>query len=231
MWQSPKTIGVIFPVSPEMLRQDNQRMIPLAKQMAPENEKGEAKIEVVYMRMDFEISLYDFVDLFLQNYQTLFTVVARRGGRYNNRQVEIVKEVSEAVPGIAAVDINLEAPLGKLERWDVTVNGVKNEAAFLVFPQSSACVAMGMITVLPENNQLSWMHCWRVFELIAGDLAHRSVRLTKLKNHVMPSKSQLNTLAAATMNAFAESVKTTFGLTYIHEQASWKLLGINVSMK
>ena len=339
-------------LSPEMLKEDNQRLIPLAKQMAPENEKGEAEIEVVYMRMDLEISLYDYVDLFLQNYQTLFKVLARRDGRYNNRQVEevllqleqnskqyivratfyrhgnlffgiltsalkneftryaepftvaavtfrmhqkaphpyveqmtafstkatpklkfnctgnwAVEEVPGAVAGIAAVDAKLElpvgntqqmvslayiharavaknlnrtpdrilndlkedfkgmpiafnactlnadldpnvaAPLGKLERWEVTINGTPGEAAFLMFPESAAYIAMGLITTRPENNRLAWMHSWRIFELIAADLTHKSVRLTKLKSNSMPSQIQLETLVADTMNAFAESVK------------------------
>ena len=82
-------------LSPENLKEENLHLIPLAKQMAPENEKGEAKIEVVYMRMELDISLYDFVDLFLQNYETMFAVLARREGRYNNREVEEVLLRSE----------------------------------------------------------------------------------------------------------------------------------------
>ena len=35
----------------ETLQQDTHQLIPLAKQMAPESEKGEAKIEVAYMRL------------------------------------------------------------------------------------------------------------------------------------------------------------------------------------
>ena len=338
-------------LSSEMLDQDNQRMISLAKHMAPENEKGEAKVEVVYMRMDLEIDLHDFVDLFLENYRTLFKVLARRDGRYNNRPVEevllhgeqdarpymiratfyrhgdlffgilasslasdfvryaepftvaavtfrmhrkaphpyvekmtafttkatprltikhpgnwTVKEVPGAA-GIAAVDLglalpadntqemtqlgyiharavakalnrtpeqilnelkkefekmgisfgartlgvdldpNLQAPLGKLVRWGVTINGVDNEAAFLLFPAGSACVAMGLISTPPERNPLARMHAWRVFELVAGDLTRRSVRLTKLKNHTLPPQQRLTALAADTMDAFAESVK------------------------
>ena len=37
-------------------------MITIAKQLAPEKEKGYASIEVAFTRMDLEINLYDFVD-------------------------------------------------------------------------------------------------------------------------------------------------------------------------
>ncbi len=351
----PKSDWRDIPValSPENLKEDNLHLISLAKQMAPENEKGEAKIEVVYMRMDLDISLYDFVDLFLQNYENVFTVIARREGRYNNRKVEEVllrsgqdskqyivrvtfsqhgdlffgvfasaleseflrftepfivaavtferhqngphpqggkmatftskaepkltfsypadwtaEEVPGAVAGLAAVDVKLNlpagdtqerttfgyiharavadhldrtpdrilsdlkkdfegmdrtvafntctlkadllpkltAPLGKLERWDVTIGGTSSEAAYLVLPKGNTCVALGLISMRPEDNMLAWLHTWRVFERIAEDLTGTPVHLTKLKNCSLPADQQCNTLADGTMKAFAGSV-------------------------
>ena len=358
-------------LSPEMLKEDNLRLIPLAKQMAPENEKGEAKIEVVCMRMDLDIGLYDFVDLFLQNYETMFTVLARREGRYNDRKVEEVllrsvqdskqyivrvtfshhgdlffgvfasaleseyirytepftvaavtltvhqkvphpqggkmatftskaapkltfscpadwtaEEVPGAVAGLTAVDVKLDlpagdtqkittfgyiharavadhlgrspdriltdlkkdfddmdtpiayntctlkadlrpelaAPMGKLERWDVTVNGIANEAAFLVLPKGSASIALGLFSIRPEVNRLAWLHTWRVFERIAGDLTGTPVHLTKLKNYSLPADQQLKTLAAGTMKAFAGSVlKGNFDDFYADSSSHFKV--------
>ena len=369
----PKSDWRDIPValSPENLKEDNLHLISLAKQMAPENEKGEAKIEVVYMRMDLDISLSDFVDLFLQNYETMFEVLARREGRYNNRKVEEVllrseqdskpyiirmtfshhgdlffgvfasaleseflrytepftvaavtfemhqkvphpkggkmttftskaapkltfscpadwtaEEVRGAVAGLAAVDVKLDlpagdtqkittfgyiharlvadhlgrtpdriltdlkkdfedmdrtvafntctlkadllpklaAPLGKLERWDVTISGTASEAAFLVLPKGTACVALGLISMRPEDNMLAWLHTWRVFERIAEDLAGTPIHLTKLKNYSLPADQQLKTLAAGTMKAFAGSVlKKNFDDFYADSSSHFKV--------
>ena len=358
-------------LSAEILKEDSLRLIPLAKQMAPENETGEAKIEVVYMRMDLDIGLYDFVDLFLQNFETTFTVLGRREGRYNARKVEevllrsvqdskqyivrvtfsrhgdlffgvfasalesqflrytepftvaavtlekhqkaphpqggkmtafttkaapkmtfkcpadwTIKEVPGAVAGLSAVDVKLNlpagdtqeittfgyiharavhnrlgrspdriltdlkkdlddmdtpiaydtctlkadlrpelaAPLGKLERWDVTINGIANEAAFLVLPKGSASIALGLFSIRPEVNRLAWLHTWRVFEGIAGDLAGAPVHLTKLKNYTLPADQQLKMLAAGTMQAFAGSVlKKNFDDFYADSSSHFKV--------
>jgi hypothetical protein len=369
----PKSDWRDIPValSPEMLKEDNLRLVPLAKQMAPENEQSEAKIEVVYMRMDLDIGLYDFVDLFLQNYETIFTVLARRKGRYNDRKVEEVllrseqdskqyivrvtfsrhgdlffgvfasaleseylryiepftvasvtlavhqkaphpqggklavftskaapkltfsypadwtaEEVPGVVAGMAAVDVKLDLPagdtqkittygyiharavaghprpspdriltdlkkdlddldtpiayntctlkadlrpelappLGKLERWDVTINGIDNEAAFLLLPKGSTSIALGLFSIRPEVNRLAWLHSWRVFERIAGDLAGTPIHLTKLKNYSLPADQQLKTLAADTMKAFAGSVlKGNFHDFYANSSSHFKV--------
>ena len=336
-------------LSTETLKADNQGLITLAKQMAPENEPGEAKIEVVYMRMDLDIGLYDYVDLFLRSYNTTFDVIGRRQGRYNQRKVEevllrseqdskpyivrvtfsrhgdrffgvfasalesefiryiepftvasvtlsvhhpqaqslaaftskatprlafhyppdwTIEEVPETVAGLAAVDVKLNlpaadsgkittfgfiqaravaahlkrspervlsglkkdiddldkpiaynictlkadlrpelaAPLGKLERWDVTIDGIDNEAAFLVLPKGSGCIALGLFSIRPDVNRLAWLHTWRVFERIATDLAGTPIGLTKLKNFSLPAEPELKTLSSGTMKTFAEAV-------------------------
>ncbi|MFW6140708.1 MAG: hypothetical protein ACOC5S_05075 [Acidobacteriota bacterium] len=39
-------------VSPEVLEHDTENMVSVTRQLAPENEKGNARIEVAYLRMD-----------------------------------------------------------------------------------------------------------------------------------------------------------------------------------
>ncbi len=89
----------------------------------------------------------------------------------------------------------LAAPLGKLERWDVTISGTASEAAFLVLPNGSGSIALGLFSIRPEVNRLAWLHTWQVFERIAENLAGTPVHLTKLKNYSLPADQQLKTLA------------------------------------
>ena len=339
-------------ISSEMIGQDTSRLITLAKQMAPENEKGEAKIEVVYTRVDLEIGLCGAVDLYLWNNRNSFRVLMRRQGVFNERKVEdvllkseqdagkylarmtfsrhgerifmvscsalepefarfakdfataavsfhvhgkspapyaekmavfssgtvpwlefkhpeswTVEELGPSPPGQASVDIKLvvedqegqggtthgyihasafakrtgrapaqalafvkkgfqemglslesktlqadimperDAPFGKLERWNTALDGISCEAAFLVAPDGNDIVALGLLSVRPEDNMLSWLHTWRVFEIIASDLTGNPIELTKLKNRCMPSDSELKTMAADSMAAFKNAVQ------------------------
>ncbi len=336
----------------ETLQHDTQQLIPLAKQMAPENEKGEAKIEVGYMRLEMEMALYDYANIFLQNNRDHFDLLMRRKGHYSMRTVEELlltseqdaktyvarltfsrhgdrvflvscsalesefmryaqnfataavsfaafknsptsyvekmtdftsigrpklqfnyperwtsEEVQELSAGRTGVDIKLivrdeknqsvltygyihisafsgkmgktpfqimtslkkdfeempitldtcilkadvmpklVAPLGKLERWNAVVQGNPGEAAFLVFPQRNNFIAMGLFSMRPEDNMLTWSHTWRVFEIIAGDLNGKTIDLAKLKNHTLPSKNQLKTIAGGTMEDFTQAVR------------------------
>ena len=336
----------------ETLQQDTQQLIALAKQMAPENEKGEAKIEVGYMRLEMEIALYDYVSIFLQNNRDHFDLLMRRKGHYSMRTVEELlltseqdaksymarltfsrhgdrvflvscsalesefmryaenftaaavsfaafknsptsyvekmavftsigrpklqfnypeRWTSEEVQGLSdgrtGVDIKLTvrdeknqsvltygyihisafsekmgktpfqimtrlkkdfeempitldtcilradimpklaAPLGKLERWNAVVKGSHGEAAFMVFPQRDDFIAMGLFTMRPEDNLLTWSHTWRVFEIVAGDLAGKTIDLAKLKNHTLPSENQLKKIADGTMDDFTQAVR------------------------
>lgn len=335
----------------ETLQHDTQQLIPLAKQMAPESEKGEAKIEVSYMRLDMEMALYDYVNIFLQNSKDYFDLLMRRKGHYSMRTVEellltseqdsksymarltfsrhgdrvflvscsalesefmryaenfaaaavsfaafknsptsyaermavftsigrpklqfnypeswITEELQGLSDGRTGVDIKLTvrdekdqtvltygyihvsafsenmgktpyqimtglkkdfedmpisldtcifkadimpklpAPLGKLERWNAVVNGSLGEAAFLVVPKRDDFIAMGFFSMRPEDNLLMWSHSWRVFEIIAGDLTGKTIDLAKLKNHTLPSETQLKRIAGGTMNDFAQAV-------------------------
>jgi hypothetical protein len=338
-------------VSPEALAQDTTHMIPLAQQLAPESEKGEAKIQVTYTRMGLEISLYDFVTVFIEENQ--FDVLLRREAVYNSRDVDelLVKSVQDSkthiiriafsrhggrvfmvssscleseygdyakhfalaavsltvhqkaphpyaetmsvftsekkpglnfrypesweceavedpVPGRSGVNVNLvsrneknqlvtvyaciharahtrnagitpreiltglkndfekdmllsygqsnlkadlmpgqAAPLGKLERWDVSVNGTPGESAFMVLPYGSNFLAMGLLSIKPEDNALSWLHAWRIFEIIANDLSGKQLNLTKLKNFSVPANERLTALVDHTMKPFALGVQ------------------------
>ena len=80
-------------VSPEALEQDTTQLIPLAQQLAPKNEKGNAGIQVAYTRMGLEISLYDFVSVFIE--QNRLDVLLRREAVYNNQDVEEILVKSE----------------------------------------------------------------------------------------------------------------------------------------
>ena len=336
----------------ETLQQDTQQLIPLAKQMAPENENGEAKIEVAYMRLELEMALCDYVNIFLQNNKDHFDLLMRRKGQYTMRTVEdlllrseqdaksymarltfsrhgdrvflvscsalesefmryaecfaaaavsfsafknspasYVEKVavftSSGQPelkfshpeswkadelqglsgGRTGVDIKLTvrdemdktiltygyihvsaflgnmgktphqimtrlkkdfeempisldtctlkadimpklaAPLGKLERWNAVVKGSHGEVAFLVIPQKDDFIAMGLFSMRPEDNLLTWSHTWRVFEIIAGDLTGKTIDLAKLKNHTLPSENQLKRITSGTMEDFAKAVR------------------------
>lgn len=339
-------------IDPETLKHDNQQLIPLAKQMAPESEKGEAKIEVGYMRLDMEMALYDFVNIFLQNNKDYFDLLMRRKGHYSMRTVEelllrseqgsksymarltfsrhgdrvflvscsalesefmryaenftaaavsfaafknspnsyaekmvvftstgrpklqfnypeswTIKELQGLPEGRTGVDIKLAvrnekdqpvltygyihvsafsenmgktpyqvmtrlkkdfedmpisldtcilkadimpklaAPLGKLERWNAKVKGSPGEAAFLVIPKGDDVVAMGLFSMRPGDNLLTWSHTWRVFEIIAGDLTGKTVDLAKLKNRTLPSENQLKRIVGSTMDDFTQAVR------------------------
>ncbi len=353
----------------ETLQQDTQQLIPLAKQMAPESEKGEAKIEVAYMRLEMEMALCDYVNIFLQTNKDHFDLLMRRRGNYSMRTVEellliseqdsksyvarltfsrhgdrvflvscsaleseftgyaecftaaaisfaafknsptsyaekmtvftstgrpklkfkypeswTIEELRGLMGGRTGVDLKLAvrdgkdrpvltygyvhvsafsenmdktphqimaslkkdfeempmsldactlkadlmpklaAPLGKLERWNAAVSGSPGEAAFLVFPQKDDFIAMGLFSMRPEDNLLTWSHTWRVFEIIAGDLTGKTIDLTKLKNHTLPSENQLKKMAGGTMADFAQAVsKQDFDNFYDSMSDTFKL--------
>jgi len=75
-------------VKSELLEHDTENMVPVTLQLAPENEKGDARIEVAYILLDAEINLSDMVDLYLKN--TNLKVLMRREGTYNQRKVDEV---------------------------------------------------------------------------------------------------------------------------------------------
>jgi len=101
----------------------------------------------------------------------------------------------------------LETPIGKLERWTVVAGGVPSEAAFLVLPQQANTIALGLFATQPQDNLIAWMHAWRVFEIVASDLADKKLALAKLKSRNLPSIAEINQLIAATMADFARAAK------------------------
>lgn len=110
---------------------------------------------------------------------------------------------------ILRVDLlpELEAPIGKLERWTVVAGGVPGEAAFLVLPQQANTIALGLIATQPQDNLIAWMHAWRVFEIVASDLANKKLALAKLKSRKLPSSVEITQLIAATMADFTRAAK------------------------
>jgi hypothetical protein len=72
----------------KMLKEDTQRMIPLAEQIAPGDEKVSARIQVAYTRMDMEMSLHDLMDQYFK--ENKVDVLIRRQGTYNRREIDEV---------------------------------------------------------------------------------------------------------------------------------------------
>jgi hypothetical protein len=101
----------------------------------------------------------------------------------------------------------LAAPLGKLQRWNAIVKGSPGEAGFLVVPKGGDFIAMGLFSMRPEDNLLTWSHTWRVFEIIAGDLTGKTIDLAKLKNHTLPSENRQKKMAGNTMDDFTQAVR------------------------
>ena len=72
----------------EKLEQESASLIPLAKVIAPEGEKGVASIEVRYYKMPLEVNLKDWVDFYLKG--SGLQILLRKAGTYNGRKVEDV---------------------------------------------------------------------------------------------------------------------------------------------
>ncbi len=193
-------------------------------------------------------------------------------------------------------------PMGRLEKWNVTAKGVPGQVAFLILPKGPDCFAMALFCMRPKDNRVSWLHVWRVFEIIANDLTGKSLAVDRMKYLFLPPDNELMQMAVASMDDFAGAAlnqdfhafydrlsttaklkttpgglrqafkgfekrkemallnqleptleketcidkggllklegqyptrpqATTFRLTYVNEQAAWKLMGINVAMK
>jgi hypothetical protein len=98
-------------------------------------------------------------------------------------------------------------PVGTLERWDVTVGGSPGEAAFLLLPHGDDYFALGLLSMRPEDNWMTWAHTWRVFEMVANDLAGDSMALTEVKDLSLPSDKQLKQLVNSNLKAFCAAVE------------------------
>ena len=75
-------------VKTEQLENDSQNWILLTTQLSPEEEKSEAAIQVAYIRLDLEMGLSDYMDQHVE--ANNYTVLLRRQGVYNEREVEEV---------------------------------------------------------------------------------------------------------------------------------------------
>jgi hypothetical protein len=100
-----------------------------------------------------------------------------------------------------------EEPLSKLERFRVTVKGTPAEVAILIMPRQSDLLAMSLVIPHREDNLLAWMHGWRVFEIVAGDLVGQDVPISHVKNLTLPSNDQLSKLVTHTMVNFANAAQ------------------------
>jgi len=72
----------------KILQEDTRRMVPLAEQIAPGDEKTSATIQVAYTRMDMEMSLHDLMDQYFK--ENKVDVLIRRQGTYNRRKIDEV---------------------------------------------------------------------------------------------------------------------------------------------
>ena len=125
-----------------------------------------------------------------------------------------IKNVLEAKPltfkeKILSADLepDKEAPLFKLERFRAAVKGAPAEAATLVIPRGSDLLALSLVAPPREVNYLAWMHCWRIFEIAANDLAGKELPVAQVKSLTIPSKKQLASLVSDTMEGFSQAVK------------------------
>jgi len=75
-------------VPAKMLQEDTRRMVPLAEQVAPGDDKDSARIQVAYTRMGVEISLHDLMDQYFK--ENKVDVLIRRRGTYNRREIDEV---------------------------------------------------------------------------------------------------------------------------------------------
>lgn len=110
-----------------------------------------------------------------------------------------------------AMDIEprFSAPLGKLERWDVTVEGLPAEAALLLLPRGKTYIGLGLFTMKRNDNPFGWMTAWRVFEIVAGDLTGKTQSFSAARKLVMPSDKELDQMMAETLGDFALAVNTS----------------------
>ncbi len=100
-----------------------------------------------------------------------------------------------------------DAPLLKLERFRAAVKGAPAEAATLIIPRGSDLLAMSLVAPPQEVNYLAWMHCWRIFEITANDLAGKELPIDQVRSLTVPSKTQLASLVSETMGDFSRAVK------------------------
>jgi hypothetical protein len=106
----------------------------------------------------------------------------------------------------ADLDPELDDPLAKLKKWKATLSGTPAEVSLLVWPQGTDYQALGLLTPSPQVSRFTWMHAWRVFEIVISDLTGKQMPLTKLKNLTLPAKVQLEKMAARAMSDFAQAV-------------------------
>jgi len=76
----------------------------------------------------------------------------------------------------------ITAPFIQGELWDVTVEGVPCRLALIIQSFEGYYTALGLLTVR-EGNPFASMTGWRVFEIIASDLAESSTPVSKVQRN------------------------------------------------
>ncbi|MFW6140710.1 MAG: hypothetical protein ACOC5S_05085 [Acidobacteriota bacterium] len=142
-----------------------------------------------------------------------FKWVDQNTGEKPEEVLDHLKEDFEGIPVTfdrltleADLDSTLEAPLGKLKKWETTLSGTQAEISLLVWPQSSGYLALGLLTPHSQVRRYTWMHAWRVFEVVSSDLIKKQLPLIRTKNLNLPLKAELTNMAACTMTSFSQAV-------------------------
>jgi F5/8 type C domain len=109
---------------------------------------------------------------------------------------------------VADIEPQLSTPLGKLERWDVTIDALAAEVTLLLLPKGDTFLGLGLFSMKRQDNIYGWMTAWRVFEIIVADLTGKSRSFSAARKLVMPSDKVLNKMIAETLEDFAIAVNT-----------------------
>jgi hypothetical protein len=131
-----------------------------------------------------------------QIFKNLKGIFAKSGFEFNRKTLA------------ADIEPRLSAPLGKIERWDVTIEGLRAEVALLLLPQGKTYLSFGLFTMKREDNLFGWMTAWRTFEILVGDLTRKTRSFYAIRKSVMPSNKELGRVMAETLADFAVAVNT-----------------------
>ena len=110
---------------------------------------------------------------------------------------------------MADIEPRLSAPLGKLERWAVTLDGLPAEVTLLLLPRGNRYIGMGLFSMRRSDNLFAWMTAGRVFEIVVGDLTGKKRSLSAFRKLVMPLEKELNQMLSETLSDFALAVSNS----------------------
>jgi hypothetical protein len=75
-----------------------------------------------------------------------------------------------AKTNVADLAPKLPEPLGKVEVWDATVDGVPATVSTMIMHNNDGYVALGLLVPDKEKNPFAWITSWRVFEIVMMDV-------------------------------------------------------------